>query len=79
MTPFHGMDAAASRTVSGMDLIEGLRTTGAVRDFLPDPVPDDVVYRLLDTARFAPNGGNRQAWHVVVVQDPAVKLALRDL
>jgi nitroreductase len=62
-----------------MDLIEGLRTTGAVRDFLPDPVPDDVVYRLLDTARFAPNGGNRQAWHVVVVQDPAVKLALRDL
>ena len=62
-----------------MDLIEGLRSTGAVRDFLPEPVPDDVVYRLLDTARFAPNGGNRQAWHVVVVQDPAVKLALRDL
>ncbi len=62
-----------------MDLIEGLRTTGAVRDFRPDPVPDDVVYRLLDTARFAPNGGNRQAWHVVVLRDPAVKLALRDL
>ena len=56
-----------------MDLIEGLRTTGAVREFRPDPVPDDVVYRLLDTARFAPNGGNRQAWHVVVVRDPAVK------
>jgi nitroreductase len=62
-----------------MDLIEGLRTTGAVRDFTPDPVPDDVVYQLLDTARFAPNGGNRQAWHVVVARDPALKLALRDL
>jgi nitroreductase len=62
-----------------MDLLEGLRTTGAVRDFRPDPVPDDVVYRLLDTARFAPNGGNRQAWHVVVLRDPAVKRALRDL
>jgi nitroreductase len=62
-----------------MDLIEGLRTTGAVRDFLPDPVPDDAVYRLLDTARFAPNGGNRQAWHVVVVRDPAVKRGIRDL
>jgi nitroreductase len=62
-----------------MDLIEGLRSTGAVREFLPEPVPDDVVYRILDTARFAPNGGNRQAWRVVVVKDPAVRARLRDL
>src|ERR1700681_1013619 len=62
-----------------MEINEVLRTTGAVRDFLPDPVDDDVVYRLLETARFAPNGGNRQAWHVVVVRDPARKAALRDL
>ena len=34
-------------------------------------VPDATVYRLLDTARFAPNGGNRQAWRVIVVKDPA--------
>ncbi len=56
-----------------------LRSTGAVREFLPAPVGDDVVYRLLDTARFAPNGGNRQAWRAVVVRDPARKAALRDL
>jgi nitroreductase len=62
-----------------VDLIDTLRTTGAVRDFLPDPVDDDVVYRLLDTARFAPSGGNRQAWRVVVVRDPAGKRQLRDL
>src|SRR5689334_12286549 len=62
-----------------MDLSEGLRSTGAVRDFTDDPVPDDVVYRLLETARFAPNGGNRQAWHVIVVRDPATRVALRDL
>jgi nitroreductase len=62
-----------------MDLDEALRSTGAVRDFRPDPVPEEVVYRLLDTARFAPNGGNRQAWRVVVVRDPAVKEGLRDL
>ena len=62
-----------------MELHEALRSTGAVRDFRPDPVPDDVVHRLLDTARFAPNGGNRQAWHVIVVRDPATRLALRDL
>jgi len=62
-----------------MDLSEALRTTGAVREFQPDPVGDDVVYRLLDAARFAPNGGNRQAWRVVVVRDPQLKAALRDL
>ena len=58
--------------------MEGLRTTGAVRQFRPDPIDDDVVERLLDTARFAPNGGNRQAWRVVLVRDPAKKSALRD-
>jgi nitroreductase len=62
-----------------MDLVETLRSTGAVREFHPDPVPDEVVHRILDTARFAPNGGNRQAWRVVVVKDPATRAALRDL
>src|SRR3954449_7830991 len=62
-----------------MELSQALRSTGAVRDFTDQPVPDDVLYRLLDTARFAPNGGNRQAWHVIVVRDPETRLALRDL
>ena len=62
-----------------MDLIEALRTTGAVREFLPDPVPDELVYRVLDTARFAPSGGNRQGWRIVLVKDPALRRGLRDL
>jgi len=62
-----------------MDLCDALRTTGAVRAFTPDPVGDDVAFRLLDTARFAPSGGNRQAWRVVVVRDPGQRAALRDL
>jgi len=61
-----------------MDLTDALRTTGAVRDFLPDAVDDEVVYRLLDTARFAPSGGNRQAWRAIVVRDPTLKASLRD-
>jgi nitroreductase len=61
-----------------MDLIETLRTTGAIRDFLPDAVSDDVVHRILDTARFAPSGGNRQGWHVVVVKHAATRAAIRD-
>ena len=62
-----------------MELREALRTTGAVREFRPDPVPDDVLHRILDTARFAPSGGNRQGWRIVVVKDPEVRGRLRDL
>ena len=61
-----------------MELGVGLRTTGAVREFEPTQVADDIVFRILDTARFAPNGGNRQAWRVVVVKDPAIRRQLRD-
>lgn len=62
-----------------MDLIDALRTTGAVREFTPEPVPDDVLARILDTARFAPSGGNRQGWRLVVVKDGATRRRLRDL
>jgi len=62
-----------------VDLIEALRTTGAVREFTDESVDDATVHRLLDTARFAPSGGNRQAWRVVVIQDPALRRALRDV
>ncbi|MBA2281372.1 MAG: nitroreductase family protein [Acidimicrobiia bacterium] len=62
-----------------MELLDALRTTGAVREFTPEPVADDVVWRVLDNARFAPSGGNQQGWHVVVVKEPATRLGLRDL
>ena len=62
-----------------MDLVATLRTTGAVRAFTDDPVPDEVVWRILDTARFAPSGGNRQPWRVVVVKDPATRQKVGDL
>jgi nitroreductase len=62
-----------------MELRQALCTTGAVRDFRPDPVPRQVVYRILDAARFAPSGGNRQSWHVIVVDDPSIRSRLRDL
>lgn len=62
-----------------MELIEALRTTGAVREFGPEEVPDEVLARVLDTARFAPSGGNRQGWRVVVVKDRDARRRLRDL
>jgi nitroreductase len=62
-----------------MDLIDTLRSTGAVREFRPEPLDDAVLHRILDTARFAPSGGNRQTWRVIVVKDPEKRRALRDL
>ncbi len=62
-----------------MDLIETLRSTGAVREFTAEPVDDAVLARILDTARFAPSGANAQAWRVVVVKDPQIRSRLRDL
>ena len=53
-----------------MEIISTLRTTGATRTFTDDPVPDAAVHQLLDDARFAPSGGNRQPWRVAVVKDP---------
>jgi len=68
----------AATTVWAVDLVDTLRSTGAVRAFLDEPVADEVVWRMLDTARFAPNGGNRQAWRVIVVRDRVRKVGLRD-
>jgi nitroreductase len=62
-----------------VELRDALRTTGAVREFTSDPVPDATIARILETARFAPSGGNRQAWRVVVVHDPAIRRGLRDV
>lgn len=56
-----------------------MRTTGAVRAFTDDPVPAATLHRILDDARFAPSGGNKQGWHVTVVRDPALRRRLADL
>lgn len=62
-----------------MELTDALRTTGAVREFRDQPVDDAVLARVLDTARFAPSGGNAQAWRVVAVKDLERRRRLRDL
>lgn len=62
-----------------MELLEALRTNPSVRDFTEEAVPDEVVAAILDDARFAPSGGNRQPWRVAVVQDRALRRRLADL
>jgi nitroreductase len=52
-----------------MELTEVMRTTFSCRDWTDEPVDDRTLHRILDVARFAPNGGNRQGWHVIVLKD----------
>jgi nitroreductase len=62
-----------------MELDHVMRTTPSTRAFTDVPLPDDDLYEILDRARFAPNGGNRQGWHVVVVRDPETKRRIAEL
>jgi nitroreductase len=60
-----------------MDFREVIETTPTCRFYRPDPVPDDVLRRVLDAARWAPTGGNRQGVRFVVVRDPARRRQLK--
>ncbi len=62
-----------------MELYDVMRSTPAVREFAEDPLPDDVLARILDHARFAPTGGNRQGVRVIVLRDQQTRSALADL
>ncbi len=61
-----------------MELYDVMRTTSAVREYTGDPLSDDVLERILDNARFAPSGGNRQGNHVIVVRDAQTRERLID-
>lgn len=52
-----------------MDLDQAMRTTFAARQYTGDPLPDALLYRILDAARFAPSGGNRQGTRVILIRD----------
>ena len=62
-----------------MELDETLRSTPAIRRFTSEPIEDETIAEILDVARFAPSGGNRQGWHVIVLKDPEIRSRVRDL
>ena len=62
-----------------MDLYEAMRTSAAIRSYTDEPVAPEVLHRILDHARFAPTGGNRQGHRVIVIEDPERRRRLRDL
>jgi nitroreductase len=62
-----------------MDLAEAMRCAPTSRRFTEEPVSREALLRALELARFAPSGGNRQGWRVLVVEDPERRRALAEL
>ena len=58
---------------------EAMSTLRAVRRLKPDPIPTDVLGRVLQAAAWAPTGGNAQPWRIVLVTDPEPKQKLGEL
>jgi nitroreductase len=61
------------------ELYEVMRCAPSTRRFTDEPVPREVLERVLGNARFAPSGGNRQGWRVIVITDPDTRRRIREL
>ena len=69
--------AQASTDLTSTDLFDVMYTMRAMRRLKPDPVPDELIVKILEAGIQAPNGGNNQTWHFVVVKDMAIKKAVQ--
>ncbi|HEX3417077.1 MAG TPA: nitroreductase family protein, partial [Stellaceae bacterium] len=63
----HAMTDAAPDTT---DLFEIFRTTRSMRRLKPDPVPNQLIRKILEAGVCAPSGGNMQRWRFLVIRDP---------
>jgi nitroreductase len=61
-----------------LPLLEGIRTTRAIRRLRPDPVPRALIRKVCEAGTFAPSGGNRQPWIFVAVEEPERRTWIAD-
>jgi len=59
--------------VNTADLFEIIRTTRSMRRLKPDPVPNELIRKILEAGVCAPSGGNMQRWRFLVIRDARVK------
>ena len=61
-----------------LDVLDAIHSTPARRYLKPDPIPDDVLWKLLDAAIRGPTGGNKQGWGWVVVKNLEIKKQIQE-
>jgi nitroreductase len=71
--PFNIAPDSADLLRCPMDFNVVLKTRRSVRAYTDQPIPDDVLQRLLDAARLAPSACNHQPWRFIVVRDPITR------
>jgi len=64
---------------NGINVFEAIHTARALRRFKPDPIPDEVIAKVLDAAICAPSAGNGQNWLFVIVKDPEQRQKLGEI
>ena len=55
------------------DIIDVITSRKSIRRYKPNPVPDEMIDKILEAARWAPTGENYQPWRFIVVRDPETK------
>lgn len=63
--------------IKSTELFDVMYTMRAMRRLKPDPVPEDLIKKILDAGIQAPNGGNTQTWKFLVIKDPEIKKAVQ--
>ena len=61
-----------------MDVSEAIRKRRSIRKFKPDPIPEEKIRLLLESARLAPSGTNTQPWRFIVIKDNDTKKKLQE-
>jgi nitroreductase len=59
-----------------MDLMEAIRGRRSIRKFKSDPIPEEVLQKVMEAVRWSPSWANTQCWEIIVVKDPKIKSEL---
>jgi len=62
-----------------MDVLEAIKTRVSIRDYKPDPIPENLITEILEAGRRAPSGMNMQPWRFIVIRNPELRAKIGEL
>ena len=70
--------AVAAENAADAKLFDVIYSLRSIRRLKPDPIPEEILRRIVDAGTHAPSGGNRQDWGFILVRNPELKTFIRD-
>jgi nitroreductase len=61
------------------DILDVISSRQSIRKYTDEPIPDEMIEKIVEAARWAPSGENEQPWHFVVVKDPEMRKKIGEL